>query len=53
MVKRFIIAIVLLGLIGGGLVVLLLVAVVSSVFAANDPVATLHAYLACFQDPSA
>ena len=30
-----------------------LVAVVSSVFAANDPVATLHAYLACFQDPSA
>ncbi len=29
-----------------------LVAVVSSVFAANDPVATLHAYLACFQDPS-
>lgn len=30
-----------------------LVAVVSSVFAAADPVATLHAYLACFQDPSA
>ncbi|WP_426805703.1 thiamine phosphate synthase [Stenotrophomonas sp. SrG] len=30
-----------------------LMAVVSSVFAANDPVATLHAYLACFQDPSA
>ncbi len=30
-----------------------LVAVVSSVFAANDPVATLHAYLACFQDLSA
>lgn len=30
-----------------------LVAVVSSVFAANDPVDTLHAYLACFQDPSA
>ncbi|MBT2766828.1 thiamine phosphate synthase [Stenotrophomonas sp. ISL-67] len=30
-----------------------LVAVVSSVFAAADPVATLHAYLARFQDPSA
>ena len=30
-----------------------LVAVVSSVFAATDPVATLHAFLACFQDPSA
>lgn len=30
-----------------------LVAVISSVFAADDPVATLRAYLACFQDASA
>ncbi len=30
-----------------------LVAVVSSVFEAPDPVATLRAYLACFQEPSA
>jgi thiamine-phosphate pyrophosphorylase len=30
-----------------------LVAVVSSVFAADDPVATLRACLARFQDPSA
>lgn len=28
-----------------------LVAVISSVFAADDPVAALRAYLACFQDP--
>jgi len=30
-----------------------LVAVISSVFEAPDPVATLRAYLACFQEPSA
>ena len=30
-----------------------LVAVISSVYAAPDPVATLRAYLACFQDPTA
>ena len=29
-----------------------LVAVISSVFEAPDPVSTLHAYLACFKDPA-
>lgn len=29
-----------------------LVAVISSVFEAADPVSTLHAYLACFKDPA-
>lgn len=30
-----------------------LAAVISSVYAAPDPVATLHAYLACFQESTA